>query len=366
MTADFAAVGRTLVAWYRRAGRDLPWRRRRDPYAIWVSEVMLQQTTVQTVLPRYEAFLVKYPDLASLARAREDDVLAELQGMGYYRRFRAMKRAAEILVDEHDGEFPTERRDLERLPGVGKYMSGALAGIAFDRPEPAVDGNVIRVVSRLECLNSLGATASERRRYEDIVREMMTDSAPSELTQALFDLGATVCLPRSPHCLLCPVASACRAHLDGRIDEFPPAKERRAFVDVAAVHALIVRRSRVLLVRRAETESRMPGFWEFPGIWIMPDDAGRTAPDRRLAGYLEECLPSDAASFEVGDVVAEARHGITHHRLRCTLYRTHRGGTMSRLGDAVRWSSSADPEHDVGPLTTVTAKLWRAWRQSSE
>jgi A/G-specific adenine glycosylase len=212
---------RALLDWYRANRRDLPWRATRDPYAIWISEAMLQQTRVETAIPYYERFLARFPDLQTLADADSDDVLGVWAGLGYYSRARNLHAAARIVVDEHAGELPDDAEALRSLPGVGRYTAGAVASIAFDRPEPVVDGNVSRVFARLRGIRDDVRKAATVRRLWEEAAALVRGPHPGDLNQALMELGARVCTPRAPRCPVCPVAHHCEAQRGGDAEALP-------------------------------------------------------------------------------------------------------------------------------------------------
>ncbi|HEV8374951.1 MAG TPA: A/G-specific adenine glycosylase [Candidatus Polarisedimenticolia bacterium] len=288
-------AARKLLAWYRRHQRDLPWRRTRNPYRIWISEVMLQQTQVATVIPYYRRFLERFPDVEALARAREQDVLAVWSGLGYYRRARHLHAAARVLLREHQGRIPRDLAALRRLPGIGRYTAGALASIAFDRPEPAIDGNAERVLSRF-------LARRDHELLEEVVRNMMLAASPSQITQALMELGALVCAPTAPACGRCPLEESCRARQQGLQSEFPAAKRRRPSKKLDAAVA-VVRQGSALLMLRRDGEELLRGMWEFPGDFLEPgeepeaglrrvgrDRIGRAIVTRKLIASVEQTL----------------------------------------------------------------------------
>ncbi len=237
-----------LLRWYRKQRRDLPWRRTRDPYAIWVSEIMLQQTRVDTVIPFYHRFLERFPSVAALARARESDVLAAWSGLGYYRRARNLHAGAGIVAREGGGELPRTLDGLRALPGVGAYTAAAIASIAFDLPAAAVDGNVIRVIARWDGREGRRNEAGLKRAVTERANDFAPGSRPGDWTQALMELGATTCLPRAPLCERCPVARWCRAAASGRPDRYPEAAAAGAVKRERRVLLLLRRGSRILLV----------------------------------------------------------------------------------------------------------------------
>jgi len=297
---------------------------------------MLQQTRVETVLPYYARFLARFPDVASLARAEIDEVLGLWTGLGYYSRARNLHRAAQVVVERHGGELPDDAGSLRALPGIGPYTAGAVASIAFDRPEPIVDGNVARVLSRLLGIREDIAAADSRKRLWQEAAALADGPEPGALNQALMELGATVCTPRAPRCEACPVARACDARRAGDAESLPYKPRRTRVREVDAVAALVLRRGRALAVRRPDT-GLLAGMWELPGGDVA---AGESAPDA-IARTLAE---------RVGLQVAEARalgrveHGFTHIALRLHVFHCRVGAGRVRLRGptAHRWLAPAE------------------------
>lgn len=242
-----------LLRWYDGAARDLPWRRTRDPYHIWVSEIMLQQTRVGAVLEHYRNFVARFPSVASLASARESAVLAAWSGLGYYRRARALHAAAKTLVREHGGKLPQTVEGLRQLPGVGRYTAAAIASIAFGEKTAVVDGNVERVLRRVFAL-------PPKSDAWEIANRLISAERPGDFNQAVMELGATVCLPGQPNCAACPIATFCRTKGPGTAAR--PVRRGRARL----TYALARRGDLVLLVRRPAASARMPGMWELPEV----------------------------------------------------------------------------------------------------
>jgi len=246
---------RALLAWYDQNQRDLPWRNTRDPYRIWISEVMLQQTRVAAVILRYAAFLRRFPSVQKLARARESSVLAEWSGLGYYRRARNLHAAARVIVGEHGGNFPQTADAWRALPGIGPYTAAAIASIAFDEPVAVLDGNVERVLRRL-----LGGTPANEELW--IAAEDFLDrKRPGDFNQAMMELGATVCLPRQPLCSECPIRKFCRTRGRGDSVTRKSLQQKRKITYALARH-----QDSILLVRRSKSHSLMPGMWELPEL----------------------------------------------------------------------------------------------------
>lgn len=244
-----------LLGWYDAHARDLPWRKSRDPYRVWLSEIMLQQTRVAAVLEHYRIFLKRFPIVQKLAAARESSVLAAWSGLGYYRRARMLHAAAKLVVKEHGGRFPETSEALRKLPGVGRYTAAAVASIAFAEPVAVVDGNVERVLSRF-----LGKQLDERSTWA-AAEELLDRKRPGDANQAMMELGATVCLPRDPQCLLCPVSEFCATRADLPRTSKPAPQTKRE------IHFGLARRDgEVFLRQRSQTESLMPGMWELPAL----------------------------------------------------------------------------------------------------
>ena len=273
------AAARRLGAWYRRHRRDLPWRRTRDPYRIWISEVMLQQTQVATVVAYYGRFVRRFPTVRALAKAREVQVLAAWSGLGYYRRARHLHAAAREIVARHAGRLPAEPEALRSLPGIGRYTAGAIASIAFDRPEPALDGNAERVLARLLAARGDPASAAVHRRLEEAAREILVAGHPSDLTQALMELGALVCTPVSPRCERCPIARDCRARIDGIQEELPQSAIGRPAVRRRWAVAVVRHGAAYLMVRR-DGSGLMEGLWELPGDFLASGESPRAGLSR--------------------------------------------------------------------------------------
>jgi A/G-specific adenine glycosylase len=275
-----------LIDWYERNRRDLPWRHNADPYSIWVSEIMLQQTRVAVVIERYNAFLSRFPTLVALALAPEQDVLALWSGLGYYRRARMLHKAAQFVASQHQGNLPTTCAELRRLPGIGPYTAAAIASIAHQEPVAVVDGNVERVLCRLAGWDAVPRARSSalRRRIEALANNLLDPARPGDFNQAVMELGALVCTPRSPQCLACPIAAHCATQGEHKT----PPRPRMLSSEVG--YALSVRTSsepqkaagkarphsprEVLLEQRAAAETVMPGMWELPSLRepAVPDE----------------------------------------------------------------------------------------------
>jgi len=265
------SLRRALASWFHKAARDLPWRSTRDPYAILVSEIMLQQTQVATVIPFYERWLARFPDFASLATADESEVLSVWQGLGYYSRARNLHRAAKLVVEKHGGEMPRDPALIRALPGIGRYTAGAVASFAFDLPEPLVDANVARVLARqLNLHTPIDSTAGQAALWS-IAGSLVPKEGARSFNGALMELGALVCTPRLPHCERCPIRKCCAAFANGTTASIPRKKPRRKQAELAEHCAWTVSHGRILLEH--QTGKRWSGLWKLPSLPAAPDAA---------------------------------------------------------------------------------------------
>ncbi len=297
-----------LLAFFDAHGRDLPWRRTRDPYAIWVSEVMLQQTRVDTVIPYYQRFLSRFPTVRALADAPLGDVLAHWAGLGYYRRARMLHAGARAVGERHAGVVPATRADLEALPGVGAYTAGAIASIAFSKPEAIVDGNVERVISRTFALEANPRTADGRRRVWQLAAGFADCARPGDTNQALMELGAMICTPSAPRCPACPVRDACAALARGKdVERYPALPARKAARDERWT-ALVARDPSG---ERVWLETAPAGRWHGMLLPPMVPSSPRTAPARAL---LVRARARDLVPC--GDVT----HLLTHATMRVSVF----------------------------------------------
>lgn len=255
-----------LVTWYHQYKRSLPWRDFPTPYRVWVSEIMLQQTRVDPAIPYFERFVSTLPDIAALADADEETVLKLWEGLGYYSRVRNLQKAAGIVQSEYGGELPCDPALLIKLPGIGEYTAGAIASIAYQVPAPAVDGNVLRVISRLTADESDIAEAATKRAMQERLIEIIPQDRPGDFNQALMDLGATVCLPNgAPRCEACPLAHLCEAKKQGRTEELPKKAKKQAPTSEDMTVFLAVCKGKIALLKRPEN-GLLAGLWEFPNV----------------------------------------------------------------------------------------------------
>ena len=332
-----------LLDWFDRHRRDLPWRRSRDPYAIWVSEVMLQQTQVSTVIPYWRRFLERFPAVESLARAELPEVLALWRGLGYYARARNLHRAAKEIVSRHGGALPTRARELLALPGFGRYTAGAVASIAFGEAAPLVDGNVARVLARLfEVEGAPGDRAREQRLWA-LAAELVDGARPGDFNQALMELGATLCGSNDPSCASCPIRDRCRALGSGRVRELPPPRVRPAKRPLRMAIGVWRRGEALLLARRAE-RGLFGGLWELPAVEVGAD-GDRRAVTRAFRPLL--------GAVTIGEALGTVKRTLTHRSLTLDLFAI--GGRFAPRPNAAieewRWVH----EDEIGALGMSTA-----------
>jgi A/G-specific adenine glycosylase len=309
---------RGLAAWYARGHRDLPWRRDRDPYRILVSETMLVQTTVAAAAPYFERFLARFPTVNALAQADEADVLKAWEGLGYYRRARQLHEAARAIVNNHGGLVPDDPARLRALPGVGRYIAGAVLSFAFDQPAAVVEANTQRVLARLLAWDEDIAKTKSQNRLWQAAERLVPEVGAGEFNQALMELGATTCTPRDPSCLICPIAAECRARTLGLQDRLPIKVPKAAPLEVVEACAL-VRRDKCLLVVQRGPGGLWDGFWEFPTIHVSGADPAGRSPGR----------PEDLAhgvrrltGVRITDVgfIHAVKFGVTKYRMTLNIH----------------------------------------------
>jgi A/G-specific adenine glycosylase len=344
-------LARKWMRWFDQHARDLPWRRTRDPYAVWISEIMLQQTQVKTVIPYYERWMRALPTIANFARARSARVLKLWEGLGYYRRVRLAQTAARLIVDKHAGLFPEKFDEVLALPGVGRYTAGAICSIAFHQPAPILDGNVIRVLSRLLAIaGDPRSKAVKTKLWRAAEALVIAGGDPARLNQAMMELGALICLPRRPQCPACPLRRDCLALRRQRVEEFPtPA--RRAAVTQRRFIALVVRDGARLLVRRRPASVVNAGLWEFPNVEVDVNTKN---------------LQPLVAPFEImaRTPFFRVRHSITRYRILLEAYRAQLPAGPSSAAARAAWKTAAQLKRL--PFTSAHRKVLRKAQESDE
>ncbi|HYL47613.1 MAG TPA: A/G-specific adenine glycosylase [Candidatus Limnocylindrales bacterium] len=323
---ELASFRKRLLAWFRQFQRDLPWRRTKDPYPIWISEIMLQQTRVAAVIPYYEKFLARFPNLRALAQAPEEEVLRLWSGLGYYSRARNLQKAAQQIMARHGGEFPREESEVLALPGIGSYTAAAILSIAFGAEHAVLDGNVERVLARL---GALGGDLRESRRWQSLQKTasgLLDRKSPGDWNQAMMELGAVVCTPRAPQCLLCPVKNFCRARQSGDPESFPKKKKKRdpAQIVLAATVLCAPRGETLLLPPPRKRENHRPAADDvatlFSRMWHFPTIAIRKDPLVELKNYLANFMPAGNGALRL-EPLARVRHAVTYRSVTVLPFR---------------------------------------------
>ncbi|MCP5095629.1 MAG: A/G-specific adenine glycosylase [Chloroflexi bacterium] len=325
----------SLLSWWDAAHADLPWRRTKDPYAVWVSEIMLQQTQITTVIPYYERWMVRFPTIQDLAATSLDDVLKQWEGLGYYSRARNLHAAAQQVVAEFNGRIPQTVTELLKLKGIGRYTAGAIASIAFAQPAPVLDGNVIRVLSRLTDLPDDVTTTATKKHLWQLADDLVPLERPGDYNQALMELGQHVCIPKNPMCLLCPLSTNCLARQHGTQLERPVRPPRKNTPHYDVVAGIIWEQgtdvpsadARFLIAKRP-LDGLLGGLWEFPGGKL---EAGESFP----AALIREIDEELKMEIQVGEFQTSIKHAYTHFRITLhAFHATHLGGAPQHIGVA--------------------------------
>ncbi|HEX7066430.1 MAG TPA: A/G-specific adenine glycosylase [Bacillales bacterium] len=302
-----------LINWFESEHRDLPWRKDQDPYKIWVSEVMLQQTRVDTVIPYFEQFINRFPTVEALAEADEESVLKSWEGLGYYSRARNLQQGVQEVHDKYNAKVPDNKQEISSLKGVGPYTAGAILSIAYGKAEPAVDGNVMRVLSRILLIEDDIAKPKTRKQFEEIAAALIPEGKTSEFNQGLMELGAIVCTPKSPKCLLCPVQEHCQAFAKGREDELPIKSRKKPPKVVPMAVAVVMNEKEEVLIHRRPQQGLLAGMWEFPGFEVLPPDNKK----EQLSKQLKEIYKVEA---DLDKRLRNIQHVFTHLKWELAVY----------------------------------------------
>jgi A/G-specific adenine glycosylase len=312
-TEDLTAAGHRLLDWYERHRRDLPWRHSRDPYAIWVAEIMLQQTRVDTVIEYYERFLTRFPSIHALANAPLDDVLKAWEGLGYYARARNLHKAAGRVLRECGGRLPSTTEELLALPGIGRYTAAAIASIAFEQDTIALDGNLNRVLCRLFAIDDDPGRPNTQRMLETLAIAMLPPGEASHFNQALMDLGALICTPTNPRCLLCPLMRHCKARQEGIQNDLPIRATRTSRPKRDVTAGVIWDGNGQFLITQRPLDGMLGGLWEFPG--------GKRKPGEDLSACLQREIQEELAiEIQVNDLLCTVEHSFTHFHMLLYVY----------------------------------------------
>lgn len=346
------SFGHALLQWYDQNARDLPWRFAPSPYRVWVSEIMLQQTRVETVLPYFERFISNFPDLSSLASSSQQDVLTIWEGLGYYSRARNLHRAARVILTEHNGEFPQTANELEFLPGIGTYTAAAIASIAFQESVAAVDGNIKRVYARLLNLSLPFGSVLFEATIQDYAQSMLPPERPGDFNQALMDLGAIICRPRQPNCPACPVNQFCQAYQQGNQNNLPFRIKKPPLPHFKVCVAVIRSEGKVLLRQRAQTEL-LAGLWEYPGGKFTPADSSLEACLKR------EVLQKTSLEVSVGQKIGVFEHAYTHYKISVHVwYALLPYAPAQELPADLGWVTPAElPNYPMGKVARMISNL---------
>lgn len=302
-----------LLKWYEHAARELLWRQDKDPYKIWVSEIMLQQTRVEAVKPYYERWISRYPDAQTLADSSEEEVMRHWQGLGYYARARNLLRGVREVCTSYGGQVPDNKSAIQSIPGIGEYTAGAILSIAYDKAEPAVDGNVLRVFSRLYCIDEEISQAKIKKQITELVKQQIPMNRPGDFNQALMELGATVCTPRNPRCADCPVVGFCRAFQKKQQATLPVKRQKTKVQTTLLASAMIEKEGEYFLVRRPN-QGLLAGMWEFPMVEIEPELSIETV----LNKYLQRIA---GISVVMNEKLFTLTHVFSHRRWEISFYK---------------------------------------------
>jgi len=325
-------ISQKLLHWYSQNQRDFPWRQYPDPYPVWVSEIMAQQTRLETMLPYFQRWMERFPSISALAQASQQEVLNLWEGLGYYSRARNLHQAAKIVVDSFNGQLPDTRKELETLPGIGRYTAGAIASIAFGKDEAVVDGNIKRVFARLFQVTEPVNTPSGEKEIWSLAETHLPPGQAGDYNQALMDLGATLCLPRQPRCSICPLAEDCLARKNELTDQFPVKKQKKPSPHHTVTAAILHGEDGQVLIAQRPPDVLLGGLWEFPG--------GKQEPGEGLKACLKrEILEELQCTIKIGDLLGTFKHTYTHFKV--TLHAFHcqleEGPPLPHYHQAVRW-----------------------------
>ena len=327
-----AGIQRALATWFSAHARDLPWRRTKTPYTTYLSEILLQQTRVDQGLPYYERFVSLFPDIQALAAAPRDDVLKAWEGLGYYSRARNLHDAAGQIVEQYDGRIPDSEADLKSLPGIGDYTAAAILSIAFGKSYGVVDGNVIRVLSRLTAFGQDVSLPTSKRALQQMATHLLPAENPGGHNEAMMELGALVCTPRSPNCETCPVATYCLAHAAGHEERYPIKKKKKPVPHFDIAVGVVTSDTNQLLIQQRLDSEMLGGLWEFPG-------GKQEGPESLMDTCARELREELGVVVSVGEPLAPVRHAYSHfkitlHAFHCTI---ESGTPVSDAGRTLLW-----------------------------
>jgi A/G-specific adenine glycosylase len=351
-----------MLAWFSEFQRDLPWRRTKDPYGIWISEIMLQQTRVAAVIPYYQRFLTHFPEVQALAKASEEEVLRLWAGLGYYSRARNLQKAARQMVTKYDAKFPATLEESLTLSGIGAYTASAILSIAYGKKLAVLDGNVARVIARLGAMRGDLRTSSRWQKLQECANQLLAPQAPGEWNQAMMEVGAIVCTPRSPQCLLCPVADFCKAHKLGLTDVIPEKRSRRAPIEITLAALVLTDsagRALVLAPPKSEAKSATNGedvagllsrMWHFPTIQVKAD------PAKELRAFARKSIFGGGRLSVKLKPMPRVRHTVTYRKIMLVPFRVE----MAKLPRVPHSELLPLDDLDSLPISSLTRKVARA------
>jgi A/G-specific adenine glycosylase len=354
---------KNLLAWFAQSQRDLPWRRDKDSYRVWLSEIMLQQTRVAAAIPYYERFLARFPNVASLAEAPEEDVLRMWSGLGYYSRARNLHKAAKHIAAKHGGTFPSLAKEALALPGIGNYTAAAILSIAHNKRLAVLDGNVARVIARLSAIQGDLRAGSRWQQLQKQSDTLLDQQSPGDWNQAMMELGAILCTPRSPQCLLCPLNEFCEARKQGLVDSIPEKRTKRATEEInLAALVLVDGQENTLLLpppkatgkkaQNAKIPALVSRLWHFPTIEVRSDAA------KELKGYVEKQFLNGKPLAERLYALKQVRHAVTYHSIRMLPFRAN----VAKLPKLHRARIFPLGDLSAIPISNLTRKIARAGR----
>ncbi|MED4018962.1 A/G-specific adenine glycosylase [Sutcliffiella cohnii] len=345
-TVDFQ---NDLIEWFSKEQRDLPWRKDQDPYKVWVSEIMLQQTKVDTVIPYFNSFIEQFPNIESLANAEEERVLKAWEGLGYYSRARNLQAAVREVHEVYRGVVPNNVKDISSLKGVGPYTTGAILSIAYGIPEPAVDGNVMRVLSRILLIREDIAKPKTRKIFEEVIREIISKENPSFFNQGLMELGAIVCTPTSPSCLLCPVREHCRAFHEGEQNELPVKTKKKSTKQVNLIAGVFFDSKGNVLVQQRPESGLLAKLWEFPTVERVVEIE---TPKQQLQRFM---LEENGINVEVEDYICDIQHVFSHLVWNINVY----VGKVNGSFESSTLKAVSREEQELLPFPVSHQNIWK-------
>jgi A/G-specific adenine glycosylase len=346
-----------ILKWYSNHGRVLPWRGLRDPYAVWVSEIMLQQTRVETVVPYFERWMIRFPGISELAAASEQQVLSQWEGLGYYSRARNLYKAAGILVEKYGGELPHDLSELRKLPGIGRYTAGAIASIAFGMDAATMDGNIRRVFSRIFNIADPADSSVGKKKLWELAENYLPIGHAGDYNQALMDLGATLCIPQNPACFLCPLRIICKARKLGLQDQRPVLKPKVKIPHYVVTAAVIERGGKILLAKRP-SKGLLGGMWEFPGGKV---EKGESLGESLVREIKEEL----GVLIRVGKKIGIYQHAYTHFKITLHAFECKLTGGKPRAIDPANLVWILPEEMDEYPMGKVDRQIAKHLQMSS-